>query len=185
MKIVILPGSLRKGSFNKQLGRAAQAHLVKMGHEVDFVDLKTLEIPLYDGDFESEKGIPPSVTGLEAKIKAAHALVVVSPEYNGGTPGVLKNCLDWISRVKNHSLAKKPTLVMTASPGPAGGLRSSLVTKEFLSNLACLVYPEVLCLGKANEAFNDRNEIQDPKMNERLLGLLKSFEDYSQKLNLL
>lgn len=182
MKFVILPGSMRKGSFNKQFGRSAEAHLKKMGHQIEFVDLKALDLPLYDGDLEAEKGIPDAVTVLEATLKSADGFIVVSPEYNGGTPGVLKNCFDWISRVKSHGIAGMPTLVLTASPGPAGGLRSSLVTKEFLSNLLALVYPEVLCLGKANEAFDEKGSIKDEKMDERLLKLLKSFEEYTRKL---
>lgn len=183
MKFAILPGSLRKDSLNKKLGLAAASGLKSSSHEVDFLDLKNFQLPLYDGDLEVQSGLPAGVVELELRIKQAEALIVVSPEYNGSIPGVLKNSFDWISRVKSHALSRKPVLVLTASPGPLGGIRNSVITQQSLTYLNAYVFPEVLCVGKAHEALSDQNTLKDEKTNDRLMQILSSFATYAKKLN--
>ena len=95
MKLVGISGSLRKGSYNTALLRAA-AGLTPEGVTLDVVTLEG--VPLYDGDLESSEGLPPAVTALKEAIVAADGVLLVTPEYNSGIPGVFKNAIDWTSR---------------------------------------------------------------------------------------
>src|SRR5262245_65484963 len=94
-RIVGIAGSLRKASFNVALLRAAR-ELAPAGTEIEIASIAG--IPLYDGDLESEKGIPDTVTALKERIKSADGLLLATPEYNNSMPGVLKNAIDWLSR---------------------------------------------------------------------------------------
>ena len=183
MKIAILPGSLRKPSLNKKLGRAVEKILTDLKHEARFLDLKDFEISFYDGDVESEKGIPQDVTKLNDSIKSCQAFIIVSPEYNRSIPGVLKNALDWMSRIKSHCLDQKPILLMGASPGPFGAAFSLLAMQTSLSRLGSYVYPENFTLPKADQAFTLNGDLSDEKTAERIKLLIEKFIKYSEKLN--
>ena len=123
MKILTFSGSLRKDSLNKKISQAAFNFVQseKLA-EIEYIDLQKLEIPVYDGDVESS-GIPKGVKTLCAQIEQAQALIISSPEYNGSISGVMKNTLDWISRVKPVPIAGKHVMLCAASPGAFGGVR--------------------------------------------------------------
>jgi chromate reductase len=118
--IVGIAGSLRKGSFNASLLRAA-AELAPAGLTVDIASIAG--IPLYDGDVEAEHGIPDAVAQLKERIAQAAGLVIVTPEYNNSMPGVLKNAIDWLSR-PNKDIARvfgqKPVAMLGASSSVGG-----------------------------------------------------------------
>lgn len=149
-KILGLSGSLREGSFNTQLMKAAIASFGAAD-----VEIADLNLPLYDGDLEA-KGIPDSVTKLASQIAAADALIIANPEYNKGISGVLKNALDWASRVPGNVFATKPTLLIAAAAGRTGGETAYFMTRNCLSQLGAVVLatPAVLVAGAHNE-FND------------------------------
>src|SRR5688572_15968702 len=123
MPIIIgLAGSLRRGSYNAALLRAA-ADMAPAGSRIEIETLA--EIPLYDGDVESKDGIPGSVTRLKDRIAAASGLLLATPEYNNSMPGVFKNAMDWLSRPPGdiaRVFGSKPVALMGATPG-AGGTR--------------------------------------------------------------
>ncbi len=117
VRILGIPGSLRSASYNRALLRSAQ-ELAPAGAEVETFELH--EVPPYDGDLEAE-GDPAAVAALKESIKESDALLIASPEYNRGTPGVLKNAIDWASRPPLASpLAGKPVAVMGATTGMSG-----------------------------------------------------------------
>lgn len=120
IKLLGISGSLRAGSFNTALLHAAQAAL----GDTATLDIATLHgIPLYDGDAESKDGLPPAVIALRERIRAADGLLIATPEYNNGMPGVLKNAIDWVSRTSaSHPdvFKNKPVAVVGASPGGFG-----------------------------------------------------------------
>ena len=120
-RILALSGSLRTGSFNTALAHAAQAQ----APEGVTVDVATLHgIPLYDADDEAATGIPPAVTALRAQILQHDGLLLVTPEYNNGMPGVFKNGIDWLSRTPNDLFPGRPVALIGASPSGFGTLLS-------------------------------------------------------------
>src|SRR3546814_13980033 len=122
--IVGLPGSLRRGSFNAALLRAA-TQLVPDGSRIDVHSLHG--VPLYDADVESAEGIPPAVAALKDAVATADGLLMVTPEYNNSLPGVFKNAIDWMTRPAAdiaRVFGGKPVAVIGASPGGFGPQRS-------------------------------------------------------------
>src|SRR6185312_15480035 len=118
-KLIGISGSLRKGSYNSALLRAASA-MAPSGTEFTIGDIRG--IPLYDGDVEAQ-GIPPAVVALKDAVAQADGLIIVTPEYNNSMPGVLKNAIDWLSRPNADAkrvFGAKPVAVMGASPGGFG-----------------------------------------------------------------
>src|ERR1700749_3006490 len=98
VKVLAICGSLRKGSLNRKLMKIAVGELEKLGAQVDQADLKELALPVYDGDVEASITQPEGGKAVREKIAHADALLIVSPEYNQGVPGGLKNAIDWASR---------------------------------------------------------------------------------------
>ena len=122
-----ISGALREGSTNSKLLREA----ARLFDPAEFA-MADLDLPLYDADVEEGEGIPDKVRALHGQIAAADAVVISTPEYNKGPPGVLKNALDWVSRVAPGPWADKPVAVMSAAAGRAGGERAQLVLRTFL-----------------------------------------------------
>ena len=178
MKVLAFAGSLRKGSYNKQLIRAVAA----LSKNVDFeiVDLTDLKIPLLNEDDEKAFGVPDGAKKLAEKIVTANALVVSSPEYNGSITGVTKNTIDWLSRLKPVPLAGKPLLLLAASPGALGGVRTLWHTRVPFEVVGTFVYPEMFGLPAAHMAF-DGDTLKDEKTNLRLQTLLNKFYEHAQK----
>jgi len=156
--LLAISGSLRKASFSTALLRTAQT-LVPEGHAVEIFDLS--DIPLFNQDLESE-GIPASVQTLKDRIEAADGVLVSTPEYSRGIPGVLKNAIDWISRGPVRPLTGKPTLIMSASPSPFGAIRAQSELRLLLTVLGCqLINSPELAVAQANLKFNENGEFID------------------------
>jgi chromate reductase len=181
MKILLFAGSLRKGSLNKKFAREAMRLLSARGVETEFVDLQPLAIPVYDGDIEEASGVPAGVQELSKKIMAADALVISTPEYNGSIPGILKNVVDWLSRCKPVCLTGKHLLLIAASPGALGGIRSLWHSRQPFEVLGTHVFPEVMALPLAHQAFDEAGKLKDAKVVERLDGLLDRFHTHARK----
>src|SRR5882724_4917868 len=123
-KLIGLSGSLRQGSFNSALLRAA-AQLMPDGAELAIATIRG--IPLYDGDVEAAEGIPEPVKALKEAIVAADGLLLATPEYNNSIPGVFKNAIDWLSRPSadiKRVFGGRPVALMGASPGGFGTILS-------------------------------------------------------------
>jgi len=163
-KLLILSGSLRKGSYNRMLViLAARAFGSAEVTEGD------LDLPLYNGDVEEADGIPEKVNTLVQQIKDADAVVIGAPEYNKGITGVLKNALDWVSRVPGGALKDKPTVVVSASAGRTGGETSQFMTQHCLSqHQARLIPGPAVCVAGAMNAFDEEGRLLD-ETAEKLL----------------
>lgn len=175
MKLLVFAGALRMDSCNKKFAREALRLAKEAGMEGEFIDLKEYPMPPYDGDIEATTGVPESAKKLGKKIAEADALVVSTPEYNGSIPGVLKNVIDWLSRDKPVSLTGKHLLLLAASPGALGGIRSLWHTRQPLEVLGVHVFPSMLGLSDAYHAFDDQDTLKDEKMTARLRDLLGQF----------
>lgn len=174
---LVLAMSLRKDSLNKKLARNAHALLKASGADAELLELNEFPMPVYDGDIEAA-GIPAGVTALAAKIAGAQALVVCTPEYNGGMPGPFKNAVDWISRVRPMPWAGKHVLLLGASPGALGAVRGLWHSRQPLEVLGCFVYPEVMGLPQAGAAFEADGKLKDPAFAEKLGKLLGRFREH-------
>ena len=129
VKILIIPGSLRSGSHNVRLAGAAMAELVEAGAEVSLISLADFPLPIYDGDLEARSGVPAEAVKLKRLIGIHHGVLLVSPEYNSSPPPLLKNALDWVTRVRErdeplgHAMRGRPFALASASTGRFGGAR--------------------------------------------------------------
>jgi len=174
MKLFAIAGSLRAASLNRALLALAAAIAEKQGASVDLAALRDFDVPLYDGDVETSSGIPEGVQRLAARISEADGLLIVSPEYNFGVPGVLKNAIDWLSRTKPMPLRGKRALLLSASPSLVGGNRGLWALRVSLEVLGVHVYPDMYSLAQAHEKI-DANGINDPVLAKFLESLLKRF----------
>jgi len=153
MKICGISGSLRAKSYNTALLEAVR-EIAAPGHEVVIAEIG--DIPLYNGDVEEAEGIPASVERVAGMIREADALLIVTPEYNAGIPGVLKNAMDWISRVKPSVYDAKPTAMMGTSPGNLGTARAQMQLRNQLANLNChTVAQPMIYVGHAGRYFDE------------------------------
>lgn len=154
-KVTVLWGSLRAGSLNKKLAHALP-ELAPEGMTISMA--RTIgDFPLYNFDVQQSSGFPPPVQELADQIRAADGVIIVTPEYNYSVPGVLKNAIDWISRLQNQPLAGKPVAIQSAAPGLLGGVRAQYHLRQMLVFLDALVFnrPEVMVAGAAGK-FDER-----------------------------
>jgi chromate reductase, NAD(P)H dehydrogenase (quinone) len=169
VKILAFCGSSRRESINQKLLEIAASGATADGAEVTFISLADYPLPIYDADFERENGVPERARALQELFAAHDALLVASPEHNGGYTAVLKNMLDWVSRptaAGNPGLtlfAGKVAAVISASPGPMGGIRAMLGTRGVLEKLGAILIPQVFSLGSAHQAFAGSGSLADEK----------------------
>ncbi|HEY1725639.1 MAG TPA: NADPH-dependent FMN reductase [Steroidobacteraceae bacterium] len=175
-QLIGISGSLRHGSFNTALLRAA-ATLLPEGATLD---VRTLHgIPLYDGDVEAGDGLPASVTALKEAIVAADGVLLVTPEYNNSIPGVFKNAVDWLSRPAAdipRVFGGRPFALMGASPGPFGTTLSQAAWLPVLRTLGTRPwFGGRMLVTRAADAFDATLSIIDAALRERLRSYLAGF----------
>jgi chromate reductase, NAD(P)H dehydrogenase (quinone) len=174
LHFVVMVGSLRKGSINAAIARALPA-LAPAGVTISLLG-SVGDFPLYNFDVQ-EKGFPPVVTVMADAIRAADGVIIVTPEYNHTIPGVLKNAIDWISRLPNQPFAGKKVAIQSASPSLFGGLRAQLHLRHSFVYLDArpLNKPEVI-VAQANAKVDvEKSEITDKATRDILVDQLKAF----------
>lgn len=168
-----LSGSLRRNATNRLLLREA----VRLFGPCTYVEAD-LALPLYNGDDEARDGRPEAVEQLVAQIGAADAVLISTPEYNGGISGVLKNALDWISRSPNKVWEQKPVAVMSAADGRSGGARAQTMLRTclvpFRPRLA--LAPEVMLAGSGKQ-FDDKGRLVSDQYQASLERLMNSLRN--------
>ena len=179
VKILGIAGSLRKGSYNRSALRAA-VKLVPPGSTLEIVDLDG--IPPFNEDHEKE--FPTHVREFKAKVSAADAILIVTPEYNYSVPGVLKNAIDWASRPYGTSAWNaKPIGIMGASVGALGTARAQYHLRQMFVflNMFPLNQPEVM-IAHAAEKFDEQGNLKDLKTSEKIKELLEALVDWTRRL---
>lgn len=158
LHILGFSGSLRKGSYNTALLRAA-ADMLPAGMTLEIFDLVSL--PIFHPDFE--KPFPEPVAAFRAKLAQADALLIATPEYNSSISSALKNALDWASRPPKQPLIGKPVAIMGVSTGSFGSVRAQLHLRQILTHVGALPLnkPEVL-VARAEQAFDGEGHLIDP-----------------------
>ena len=181
VKILGISGSLRRGSLNSMALRAAE-RLVPEGAAIDIFD-RLREIPPYDDDERASTGFPPAVEALREGIRAADALLIVSPEYNYSVPGVLKNAIDWASRAPDQPFADKPVAIMGASPGLLGTARMQYQLRQCFVFLDARVLskPEVM-IGGAAQKFDAEGNLTDDVTGNLIAALLTALVAWTERL---
>ncbi len=183
LQLLILPGSVRQGSLNLRLANAAAALAPAAGLTPTVMDLRALDLPVYDGDIEARDGIPGGAGRLLDAIAASDALLVVTPEYNGFPTPLVINAFDWLSRIAPAGerpgglavTANRPVALLSASPGPLGGLRSLNFLRQYLQMaFAMIVVPQQYALGRAGDAFDADGALKDPKASQAVSGVLSA-----------
>jgi chromate reductase len=181
LQVLGFAGSLRRASYNRGLIRAAAASS-PAGLTVEVFDLA--DIPLYNQDVE-DAGEPASVVALKAAMAAADALLVATPEYNHGVPGVLKNAIDWASRPRVSSpLRDKAVAVTGASPGRGSTARAQAQLRDaFVFTGACVMPLPELLVGAAGEHFDHDGNLTDPAVRASLVELLEALRAWTVRID--
>lgn len=160
-KILVFAGSVRTGSYNARLADLAMKELVQADSEVTRISLADYPLPVYDADLEKAKGVPDEAKALKRLFQAHHGVYIASPEYNAAVTPLLKNTLDWVSRLNDSGEPRKAAFkdrvfaLGSASPGQFGGMRGLLMLRSILEvGLGALVLPEQVCVPRAGDAFS-------------------------------
>lgn len=162
MQVLVLSGSTRQASLNSRL-----AELVAVTLPDDLVEVRhdLARLPHFDADLEAT-GFPPVVQELRAAVKLADLLVIATPEYNGGVPGVLANAVDWLSRPHQASpMQQREVVVVSASPSAGGGHGAAVHLRQILANCGAQVQPEGLAVPRANDVLTGK---ADPQLLHQL-----------------
>lgn len=183
MRIIGFAGSLRSASYNKMALKLVLQKAKEAGAETEFVDLKELNIPLYDGDLEKEIQLPDGIKLLREKIEKADGVVIATPEYNHSLPGVLKNTIDWLSRTKYFPsvLTNKPFALFGASDGNFATVRAQIAFYPIANTLELDLMPSKTYVGNVEEVFDENGKCLDPKVEERLTKFAQKFIQFIQK----
>lgn len=171
-------GSLRQGSYNSALLRAAAA-MMPADSRIDVASIRPF--PLYNGDDEAAEGVPAAVTAVKDAIAAADGLLIATPEYNNSIPGVAKNAIDWLSRPPAdiaRVFGGKPVALMGASPGGFGTILSQNAWLPVLRTLGAELWSGGrLMVSRANTVFDAQGNIIDARTDELLRSFLQGFVD--------
>lgn len=177
-----ISGSLRKGSFNTALLNAAK---VQAGPELRITIATLHGVPLYDADAEQRDGIPAAVAALKDQITASDGVLLASPEYNNGIPGVFKNAIDWLSRPPAdiaRVFGNRPFAVIGASPGGFGTILAQNAWLPVLKTLGTRFYTGgKLMVSRAGQAFDAQGALTDQAANEQLAKFIAGFADFSRR----
>ncbi len=179
LNIVGIAGSLRKGSYNMALLKAAQ---LLNPAEMDLTIINIADLPLFNQDLEAS--LPETVKSLKEAVKKADAMLISSPEYNYSVPGVLKNVIDWLSRpAGDNSLEEKPIAIMGTSPGMLGASRAQYHLRQVFVSLNGFVMnrPEIIVPG-AMEKFDKDGNLTDEKTKEKLKEMLVALIAWTNRL---
>jgi len=176
-KILVLPGSLRTGSHNARLAALAAKEIALAEGEVTRISLQDYPLPLFDADLITEGGLPPQAVALKKMIMAHRGVFIASPEYSASVTPLLKNAIDWVSRVRDSgepgyaAFKNRVFAIGSVTNSGSGGIRSLMALRQILE-LGCgaLVIPEQIAVPRAEQAFDDRDNLKD----ETLAAALKA-----------
>lgn len=189
VRVLVFSGSTRSGSLNGRLAAAAATELARLDAAVTFISLADYPMPLYDGDLEAAEGQPDAALKLKRQFCAHQGIFIAGPEYNAGMTPLLKNAIDWVSRVREDG---EPPLAAyrgrvfalgSASPGGFGGMRSQIVTRQVLE-LGCgaLVIPEFCTVPAAHQAFDEAGHLKDERTQRSLIACCSSLIERARLL---
>ena len=188
LKILVIPGSLRTASLNARLAVTAAYELAQAGAEVTRISLADFPLPIYDGDLQTKSGVPKNAINLKRMIGAHHGVLMVTPEYNSSVPALVKNTIDWVTRVQDahetrgQVFRERAFAIAAASESRLGGTRSLAALRLILSACHATVIPNQLALSFASEAYDDMDRLKHASDSEALNALVRQLIDVSQRM---
>jgi chromate reductase, NAD(P)H dehydrogenase (quinone) len=188
LKILVIPGSLRTGSHNARLAAAAAYQFAQAGAEVTRISLADFPLPIYDGDLQTKSGVPKHAINLKRMIGVHHGVLFVTPEYNSSVPPLVKNTIDWVTRVQEAQEARGQVFrnrvfaIAAASESRLGGTRAVAALRLILSACHATVIPNQLALSFASAAYDDMDRLKHPADIEALNALVRQLIDVSQRM---
>jgi len=182
MRIAAIAGSLRKDSYNRRLLAIGVSALRKSGADVDELDLREFPLAVYDGDIESEQGLPEVAWKLKSRIAACQGIVIACPEYNASIPGTFKNVIDWTSRGGSNPWQGKVIALMGASNGPWGTQRMMPHLRQSLSLLGAIVIPQQINVASAGSVWDAEGKLLDDKLAPRVEKFAREFLHVTERL---
>jgi chromate reductase len=188
LKILVIPGSLRTGSLNARLAATAAYEFTQAGADVTRISLVDFPLPIYDGDLQSKSGVPKNAVNLKRMMSAHHGVLIVTPEYNSSVPPLVKNTIDWVSRVQDGQESRgqifreRPFALAAASEGRLGGTRALAALRLILSACHATVIPNQLALSFASEAYDDMDRLKQPADIEALAALVRQLTEVAQSM---
>jgi NAD(P)H-dependent FMN reductase len=188
LKILVIPGSLRTGSHNARLAAAAAREFAQAGVDVTRISLGDFPLPLYDGDLQTRSGAPKNAINLKRMIGAHHGVLIVTPEYNSSVPPLVKNTIDWVSRVQDAQEARgqvfrgRTFALAAASESRLGGARALAALRLVLTACHAAVIPNQFALPFAAEAYDDMERLKLPADREALGAVVRQLIDVSQRM---
>ncbi len=182
MKLLAFSVSLRKGSFNRKLIKLAVNAAQKKGVEIELLDLLDYEMPAYNGDIETNVGLPEAAARLKQKLESAQGLIISTPEYNFSYPGHFKNTFDWVTRFQPMPWTNKAVLLLSASMSLVGGNRGLWHLRVPFEYAGGFVFPLMFSLASAHQAFNEKDELSNPDLAQRLEEMVGSFIRFAEHL---
>ena len=176
-RILAFSGSLRKESFNHKLVTIAAAGAREAGAQVTLIRLSDYPLPIFDEDLEAAEGMPEAGAKLKKLFEEHDALLIASPEYNGGLSAALKNAIDWVSRATEEDepplkvLGGKTAAILAASPGGYGGSRGLEMLRKQLENIRIEVLENQVSVPKVHEVMNEDGSLSDQEIQTALSAL--------------
>ncbi|HTO62095.1 MAG TPA: NAD(P)H-dependent oxidoreductase [Bradyrhizobium sp.] len=188
-KILIIPGSLRTGSHNAKLAAAAAYEFVQADVQVTRISLADFPLPIYDADLQAKSGIPKHAINLKRMIGAHQGVLIVTPEYNASVPALLKNAIDWVTRVQDphesrgQVFRERAFAIASASESRLGGARALAALRLILSACHAMVIPNQLALPFAGQAYDDMDRLKHFADIEALAALVRQLIETSERMS--
>ena len=188
LKILVIPGSLRTGSHNVRLAAAATYEFAQAGVDVTRISLGDFPLPIYDGDLQAKSGVPKHAVNLKRMMAAHHGVLIVTPEYNSSVPALVKNTIDWVSRVQDahetrgQVFRERVFAIASASGGRLGGARALAALRLILSACHATVIPNQLALSFADDAYDEMDRLKNSTDADALKALVRQLIDVSQRM---
>src|SRR6059058_5525580 len=183
LKILVIPGSFRTGSLNARLAAVVAHELAQSGAEVTRISLADFPLPIFDGDLQANSGVPKQAVNLKRMISAHHGVLIVTPEYNSSVPALVKNTIDWISRVQDPHETRgqvfrdRAFAIAAASGGRLGGTRALAALRLILTACHASVIPSQLALSFADHAYDEMDRLKHSADSEALKVLVRQLID--------
>ena len=167
VRFLVFGAALRESSLNCRLAALAADVAEHHGGTVVRARMSEFDCPSYDGDDESERGIPEGAQRFRERLTECDGVVIASPEYNASMPGILKNLIDWTSRFRPQPFNGRHALLLSASPSMVGGNRGLWALRVPLEHLGMRVYPDMFSLAQAHEGFDDAGRLANATLQQR------------------